>query len=221
MKLSIIIPVFNEVETIHEILSKVRLIPIEHEIILIDDASFDGSEQILSGVADAPNTIVIRHEVNKGKGAAIASGLKVATGDVAVIQDADLEYDPQDFVKLLRPIQHGEAQVTYGVRDLQSQKLLMRIGNLFLTWLTSKLYGVQLTDMETCYKMMTRLVFEPLSLQSAGFDVEAEITAKILGAGHTIRELPISYTARYEKKKLTPFDGIPTLRALLKYRFLE
>ena len=221
MKLSIIIPVFNEVATIKEIVSLVRKIPVEHEIILIDDASNDGSEQILQELAGESDTLVLSHHVNLGKGAAIASGLKAATGDVAVIQDADLEYDPQDFVKMLRPIDRGEAHVLYGVRELQSQKAFMRLGNRFLTWLASILYDAKLSDIETCYKMMSRDVFETLSLKCQGFDVEAEITAKILNAGYEIHELPIYYHARYDHKKLTPMDGLPTLLALVKYRFFK
>ena len=221
MKLSIIIPIFNEADTITELVAKVRQIPIEYEIVLIDDASDDGSGQIIAGMVNAPYTIVIHHPVNQGKGAAIATGMNVATGGVAVIQDADLEYDPQDLVKLIEPIQNGEVQVVYGVRDLGSQKLVMRLGNRFLTWLTGILYGVKLRDMETCYKMMTRVVFDSLALECVGFDVEAEITAKILRSGYTIHERPVTYAARYDKKKLSPMDGFPTLQALIKYRFFS
>lgn len=219
MKLSIIVPVFNEVHTIKALITRVREIPLQHELILVDDASSDGSSQIISSMASTPDTITLHHPVNRGKGAAIATGLKVATGDIAVIQDADLEYDPGDFVQMIKVIQDGTAQVVYGVRDLQSQKIVMRLGNRFLTWVTRTLYRVTLTDMETCYKMMVRDVFKSLSLECAGFDVEAEITAKILRSGYKIHECPISYNARYDHKKLSPMDGLPTLRVLIKYRF--
>ncbi len=217
--LSIIIPVFNEVATITNLVERVRRVPLRHELVLIDDASTDGSRALLDQLAQAPDTIVIHHAVNRGKGTAIASGLAAASGAVAVIQDADLEYDPQDFVRMLAPIREGRAQVVYGARNLESQRPLMRFGNQMLSALTRILYGSQLSDMETCYKMMTRAVYQTLALECRRFDVEAEITAKVLRAGHRIHEVPIRYTARYENKKLSPLDGLPTLRALFKYRF--
>jgi len=138
---------------------------------------------------------------------------------VVVIQDADLEYNPADFVELIKPIAAGKAQVVYGMRNLDSQRWFMRVGNRFLTILTNLFYGSNLNDMETCYKMMTRRVFRGLDLECRRFDVEAEITAKILRRGYHIHEVPIQYEARYENKKLSPLDGFPAIRALLKYRF--
>ena len=126
-----------------------------------------------------------------------------------------------DFLKLIEPIEKGVAQVVYGVRDLSSQRAIMRVGNRLLTWITGVLFGVRLRDMETCYKMMTRPVYQLLSLECRGFDVEAEITAKILRAGFSIHERSIRYEARYDNKKLSPLDGLPTLRALIKYRFFS
>ena len=211
-------PVFNEVKTITEIISRVRSLPLSHELVLVDDFSSDGSREMLDAMATDPDVQVLHHKINRGKGVAVATGLQVATGDVAVIQDADLEYHPQDFVQMLEPIAAGRAQVVYGVRDLSSQKPIMRFGNRLMSAITNVLYGAKLEDMETCYKMMTREVFQNLDLECKRFDVEAEITAKILRRGYSIQEIPIQYTARYEDKKLSPADGWPTLRALLKYR---
>lgn len=220
MKLSIIIPVFNEEETITQIVERVRSVPLDTEIVMIDDASSDRSRDILY-TFQSDSIKVVHHDINRGKGAAIATGLRLCTGDVVVIQDADLEYDPRDFIDLIKPIEAGQADVVYGVRDLTSQKPLMRFGNRFLTVLTNVLYGGNLNDMETCYKMMTRPVFERLDLECRRFDVEPEITAKILRMGFKIHEVPIHYEARHENKKLSPFDGWPALRALLKYRLMH
>ena len=219
MKLSVIIPVFNEAETIDEIVERVRRVPLEKEILIVDDSSTDGSGEILAKLGSDSDTLVLSHPVNRGKGVAIATALEAVTGDIVVIQDADLEYDPQDYLNLIQPILHEGATVVYGVRDLSSQRTIMRLGNNLLSWIASWLFKVKLHDMETCYKMMTREVFETLSLECKRFDVEAEITAKILRAGFVIKERPITYNARYDNKKLSPLDGIPTVRALFKYRF--
>ncbi|MCH2540096.1 MAG: glycosyltransferase family 2 protein [Anaerolineales bacterium] len=221
MKLSVIIPVFNEVDTILEIVERVRRVPIEKELVLVDDSSSDGSGEILSHLGSDADTTVLTHPVNSGKGAAIASGLSAARGDVGVIQDAALEYDPNDFLKLIDPIEKGVSDVVYGVRDLSSQRMIMRAGNRLLTWIAGMLFGVRLQDMETCYKMMTRSVYQLLALECRRFDVEAEITAKILRSGFSIYECPIQYNARYDNKKLSPLDGLPTLIALMKYRFFS
>ncbi|MBI5714150.1 MAG: glycosyltransferase family 2 protein [Chloroflexi bacterium] len=210
-------PVFNEAPTIEQVVQRVRSVPLDHEVILVNDASSDGTHGIVNQLA-APDLKVIHHPINRGKGAAIRTGMKEATGEVIVIQDADLEYDPNDFVRLIQPIQEGKANVVYGVRSLETQRLIMRIGNNFLTWVTNVMYGGKLGDMETCYKMMRREIALSLDLECRRFDVEAEITAKLLRAGHTIHELPIRYHARYENKKLSPGDGIPALQALWKYR---
>jgi glycosyltransferase involved in cell wall biosynthesis len=221
VKLSVIIPVFNEAETIKEIVERVRKVPLEKEILLVDDASTDGSGAILENLSSDPDILVLSHSFNRGKGVAIATALKLVTGDVIVIQDADLEYDPQDYLQLIEPIIQEDTNVVYGVRDLSSQRVIMRLGNNLLSWIASLLFAVKLHDMETCYKMMTRSVFQTLSLECRRFDVEAEITAKILRAGFVIKECPITYNARYDNKKLSPLDGIPTLSALVKYRFFS
>jgi glycosyltransferase involved in cell wall biosynthesis len=220
MKLSIVIPVFNEALTISTVMERVLSVALDKEIVLVDDGSSDGTAEIVDKLT-APSVKVIHQRVRQGKGAAVRAGIEHARGDVIVIQDADLEYDPRDFLKLIVPITEDRADVVYGVRLLDSQKLIMKCGNKLLTWITSRIYGQHLKDMETCYKMFRREIAQRLDLQCSGFDIEAEITAKLLRAGHTIYEVPISYTARYENKKLSPFDGLPTLRALLKYRQWE
>lgn len=221
MKLSIIMPVFNEADTIAEILqrvSDVRLDPVEKEIVLVDDCSRDDTPHILKAQTHIPNLKIITHEVNGGKGAAIQTALQHISGDIVIIQDADLEYDPNDYAKLIAPILSGQAKVVYGVRDLGTQKWYMALGNRFVTLVTNLLYGASLKDMETCYKTMAREVVRGLRLECRRFDVEAEITAKILRRGYAITEVPINYHARYEQKKLSPADGWPTLKALWKYR---
>ncbi len=215
--LSVVIPVHNEVDTIMTVVERVQAVPLEKELLLVDDASTDGSSEIIDRLA-ASGLKSIRHATNRGKGAAVRAGFDVASGDIVVVQDADLEYDPNDFLRLIQPIERGEADVVYGVRSLETQKAIMRWGNHFVTWATNMMYGQSLRDMETCYKMMRREVAVALDLECRGFDVEAETTAKLLRRGLTIREMPISYTARYENKKLSPLDGVPTLRALWRYR---
>ncbi len=210
-------PVFNEAPTIAAIVERVRAVPLDKEIVLVNDASSDGTYSIVEDFT-GPDIKVIHHPINRGKGAAIRTGLEAATGDVVVIQDADLEYDPNDFPRLVAPIAEGKANVVYGVRSLDTQRTVMRFGNNFLTLVTNVMYGGHLKDMETCYKMMRREIALSLDLECRRFDVEAEISAKLLRAGHKIYELPIRYTARYENKKLSPSDGMPAIRALWKYR---
>jgi len=218
MKLSVLMPVYNEEAGLETILRRVAAVDIEKEIIVVDDCSSDGTAGILERI-DIPGLKVIRHSVNRGKGAAIRTALQAVTGDAVIIQDADLEYDPQDYPALLQPIIEGKAQVVYGVRDLSEQALLMRLGNKFLTAVTNLLYGVRLHDMETCYKVMTAEIAKSLEIECNRFDLEPEITAKIIRQGYKIHEVPISYHPRKEKK-LSPWrDGLPALRALLKYRW--
>jgi glycosyltransferase involved in cell wall biosynthesis len=219
MKVSIIVPVFNEEETIEEIIARLRAVSLEQELILVNDASSDASGSIMNTLAQDGSIKVLHHPVNRGKGAAIATGLAHASGDVAVIQDADLEYNPQDFVPMLALLQKKQVDVVYGVRNLSSQRFVMRWGNRFLSWLTSLLYGRTVSDMETCYKMLSRKVYQGLKLECRRFDVEAELTAKILKGNFSFAEYPIQYIARYENKKLSPLDGLPALKALIKYRF--
>lgn len=221
MKLSVVMPVYNEAATIAEILQRVSAVPIEKEIILVDDCSRDGTADILKQQKDIPNLQIITHQVNGGKGAALQTALQHVSGDIVIIQDADLEYDPNDFLKLVGPIVNGKTKVVYGVRHLGTQKWYMALGNKFLTLVTNLLYGVMLQDMETCYKTMAREVVQGMHLECHRFDVEAELTAKIVRRGYKIVEVPINYAARHEQKKLSPLDGWPAIRALIKYRFAK
>jgi dolichol-phosphate mannosyltransferase len=217
VKLSVLMPAFNEAKTIEDVVARVQAVPLDLEIVLVNDASSDGTAGIVDDLVSS-NVRVLHHAVNRGKGAAIRTALDAATGDMVVIQDADLEYDPNDLVRLMAPLADGTAEVVYGVRSLHSQRLIMRLGNRFVTLLANLLYGQRLQDMETCYKMMCRELAQSLDLECRRFDVEAEITAKVRRSGYTIYEMPINYTARYENKKLSPLDGLPTVQALWRYR---
>lgn len=236
MKLSILIPVYNERDSIETLLRRVAAVDltlaagrdaaaaparIEREIIVVNDCSTDGTPEILARLErePVPDLQVVHHQRNQGKGAAIRTALNVSSGDYVIIQDADLEYDPADYPRLLAPILAGEAQVIYGVRSFAGQKPLLRWGNQFLTSVTNLLYGARLHDMETCYKLLPGDLFRTLDLECHRFDMEPEITAKVLRRGYRIHEVPISYEPR-GAKKLSPWrDGLPALWALLKYRW--
>ncbi len=228
MKLSIVMPVFNERNTIKEILRRVRQVDLgdlEREIIIVDDGSTDGTRDILA-MEENSMTRVIYHPENRGKGAAVRTGFAAATGDLILIQDADLEYDPEDYPKLLEPVLKGKAQVVYGSRFTGPRKNMLFwhfVGNRFLALVTNILYNTTLSDMETCYKLFTREALEGIELKSDQFDIEPEITAKILKKRIRIYEVPISYTGREmeEGKKISWRDGIPALWALIKYRFTD
>lgn len=239
MKLSVLIPVFNEEKTITQIVERVTLAKLpngwEKEIIVIDDASKDGTlgkiQRFKDSKVQREKITVLQNMVNMGKGAAIRKGIGQATGDVLVIQDADLEYDPNDYRKLLQVIVSSQAEVVYGSR-LREMKLkifgkdktplpLHYLVNRFLSFLTNILYGSKLTDMETCYKMMTRRVYKNLNLESFRFEIEPEITAKILKKGYQIVEVPISTKPRSYKegKKIKAIDAFKAIYTLLKFRF--
>ena len=218
MKLSVLIPVYNEEAAIEELIRRVAAVKLDKEIIVVDDCSSDGTADILAGL-QVPDLQVIHHEINQGKGSGVRTALAAATGDVVVIQDADLEYEPQDYVRLIAPLERGEAEAIYGARDLSSQSWFRRWGNRFLTRVTNLLYGTRLQDMETCYKMMPLELARSLDLRASRFDLEPEITAKIAKRGHKIKEVPITYTPRVERK-LNPWrDGLPALWMLVKCRF--
>jgi len=223
--LSVIVPVYNERVTVAEVIRRVRAVdvPVDVEIIAVDDGSSDGTDKVLAALADS-TVRVLSHTVNQGKGAAIRTGMAAARGDLLLIQDADLEYDPKDWPRLLEPILRGKARVVYGSRFTGERKNMLPlhwIGNRFLSLVTNLLYSSTMSDMETCYKLFDRQVLEGLTIESDKFDFEPEITAKVLRRGFRIYEVPISYAGRElsEGKKITWKDGIGALRALIKYRF--
>ncbi|HXW39337.1 MAG TPA: glycosyltransferase family 2 protein [Acidimicrobiales bacterium] len=223
--LSVIVPVFNERSTVAEVVRRIRSVelPMALEVIVVDDGSSDGTDKVLGAIGDS-TVRVITHGRNKGKGAAVRSGLEAARGDLIVIQDADLEYDPADWPRLLDPILRGKARVVYGSRFTGERKNMMPlhwIGNRFLSLVTNILYSSTLSDMETCYKLFDRRVLAGLDIESDRFEFEPEITAKVLRRGHRIYEVPISYAGREvtEGKKITWRDGFGALVTLVKYRF--
>ena len=226
MKLSVLIPVYDEIETIAEILNQVRAVDtgLELEIIVVDDSSTDGSQEILLQEQSAADTRVILHETNQGKGAAVRTAIKHATGDILLVQDADLEYDPREYPALLKPILENRSQVVYGSRFRGAPHKAMffwhMVGNKFLTLVTNILYNTILSDMETCYKVFTREVADKLHLKSPRWGFDPEITARILKMGYRIYEVPISYNGRefYEGKKISWRDGFVVLWTLLKCR---
>ena len=225
--LSVIVPVFNERATVAEIIRRIRAVdvPFEVEVIAVDDGSSDGTDKVLATLGDS-TVRVLTHPVNRGKGAAIRTGLAAARGDLVLIQDADLEYDPQDWPKLIDPILRGKARVVYGSRFTGGRLNMLPlhwIGNRFLSLVTNVLYSSTLSDMETCYKLFDRRIIEGITIESDRFDFEPEITAKVLRRGHRIYEVPISYAGREvtEGKKITWRDGFSALRALVKYRFVR
>ncbi len=246
LKLSVIMPVFNERGTLEEIVARVRNVDLTVdvngsapnlpsplrlalEIVIVDDGSTDGTRDLLDNwiAKPRPDMKIIFHEQNGGKGAALRTGFQHASGDILVIQDADLEYDPRDYVKLLEPILDGRTPVVYGSRFSGGPRAAMSLshtwGNKVLTILTNLLYGTSLSDMETCYKCFRRDVIAGMPLRSRRFEIEPELTAKILKRGYTIFEVPISYNGRafHEGKKITWRDGFAALRTLTKYRFID
>jgi glycosyltransferase involved in cell wall biosynthesis len=227
MKLSIVIPVCNEEATIAAVIDRVHAValPIDREVIVVDDGSRDATaDRIAATRAHHPAMIAITLAQNAGKGAAIGAGVARATGDVVVVQDADLEVDPAEHARLLRPILDDGADVVYGSRFLGRPVAMTvnGIANRMLTLLTNLLYGARITDMETAHKMMRRAVFERLRLECRRFDFEPEITAKLLRCGYRIRELPIAYTprTREEGKKIKWQDGLVAVRVLFRCRFV-
>ena len=225
--LTVIMPVYNERTTVAEVIRRMRAVdlPVRIEIIAVDDGSSDGSDKVLGALEDS-TVRVLRHQQNQGKGAAIRTGLAEARGDLVLIQDADLEYDPNDWPKLLDPVLRGKARVVYGSRFTGERKNMLPLhwlGNRLLSLVTNVLYSSTLSDMETCYKLFDSQVLEGLTIVSNRFDFEPEITAKILRRGHRIYEVPISYAGREpdEGKKITWRDGFGAMRALIKFRFTK
>ena len=226
MKLSIVIPVYNEMTTLDEILKRVQSVPYDKEIIIVDDASTDGSTERLRHISDE-NTTVLFHEQNRGKGAAVRTGFGQVSGDIIVIQDADLEYDPGEYGRLIEPIVDGRADVVYGSRFTGGpQRVLFfwhYVGNKFLTLLSNMLTNINLSDMETCYKIFRSSLLEKITIKSNRFGFEPEITAKFARQRCRIYEVPISYSGRnYEEgKKITWRDGLAALFHIIRFRFFE
>lgn len=229
MNLTVIMPVYNERETVEAVVAAVLATGRVYELLVIDDGSTDGTLELYPKIeALYPSVKIILHKENQGKGGAIRTGISAASGDVLIIQDADLEYDPRDYEQVLRPIEEGKAAVVYGSRFRGGPSKTMffwnMVGNKFLTLVTNVLYNTILTDIETCYKAFRVEVIKNIPLRARGFDFEPEITAKVLKRGHRIYEVPISYNGReYEEgKKIRPLkDGPIALWCLLKYRFVD
>ncbi|MFH1783901.1 MAG: glycosyltransferase family 2 protein [bacterium] len=231
MKLTIIIPVYNEVDNIKKILESVQDVDlgnIAKEIIIVDDGSTDGSRDMLKDLDGKENIKVLYHKQNQGKGSAIKTGLKAVNGDFVIVQDADLEYDPSDYKELLGPILENKADVVYGSRFLNAKNnrflsFSQYWGNKFITFTTNCLFDVHITDVETCYKLFRREVISDIDIKSRHFDMETEITAKILKKKRRLVEKPIKYNARGYKmgKKIHLIDGFAAIWALVKYKFLD
>src|SRR6476469_2046483 len=224
--LSVVMPVYNERTTIEEMIRRVLAVPIRTELIVVDDGSKDGTRDILSRLAAELKFKLVLQPKNAGKGAALQRGFQDVTGDLVVIQDADLEYSPEELPDLISLIREGRADVVYGSRFLGRHRVFLfthYAGNRLLTLLTNVLYNTMLTDMETCYKMMRADVLRSMSLRSNGFVSEPEITAKVFKRGYRVYEVPITYDGRGydEGKKITWRDGVVALWVLLKYRFTE
>ena len=224
--LSVVMPVYNERATIEEIVGRVLAVPIRTELIVVDDCSSDGTRERLVELQRERGFNLILQRRNQGKGAALRRGFQEVSGDIVIIQDADLEYSPEEYPQLIELICEGRADVVYGSRFLGRHRVFMfshYLGNRILTLLTNILYNTMLTDMETCYKVMRREVLEGINLQSSGFGIEPEITAKIFKRGYRVYEVPITYDGRgYEQgKKITWRDGIVALWVLLKFRFRD
>jgi glycosyltransferase involved in cell wall biosynthesis len=223
---SVVMPVYNEPNTIHEIVKRIEDSPVRKEIIAIDDCSTDGTGEILEEMARAGRIRLFKHRVNMGKGAAVRTGLKQVQGDIVIIQDADLEYDPAEYPQLIAPILKGRSKVVYGSRFLGEHKAMYFSHMLFnkaLNLMGNILFDSTLTDMETCYKVFTVDIARRLHLRSNRWGIDPEITAKILRMGNRIYEVPISYTGRehWEGKKISWRDGFSVIFALLRYRFVD
>jgi len=225
----VVIPCFNEEKTLRELLDKVRKAPYEKEIIVVDDGSSDGSRDILQEEADRAGDLkVVHHEKNQGKGAALSTGFRLTTGDIVIVQDADLEYDPEEFPRLVEPIRQGKADVVYGSRFLGGGPTRVHlfwhyVGNRLLTLTSNMFTNINLTDMETCYKAFRREILESITLKSKRFGVEPEITAKIARRGVRIYEVPISYYGRdyATGKKIGWRDAVSAFYHIVRFRLSD
>ncbi|MEI8176413.1 MAG: glycosyltransferase family 2 protein [Candidatus Omnitrophota bacterium] len=228
MSLSVVMPVFNERETVQETIKSVLAVNIVKELIIVDDGSVDGTRDILKALQGNSRIKVILHEKNQGKGAALKTGFAHVSGEIVVIQDADNEYDPQEFLELIKPINSGRADAVYGSRltFAKPQRAYMfwhRVGNAVITLFAGVLYNTTLTDIETCYKMVRADILKGMRINSKGFEVEPEITAKLLKMNLRIYEIPISYYGRSysEGKKIRWYHFFGAIWTLLKYRFVK
>jgi glycosyltransferase involved in cell wall biosynthesis len=224
--LSVVMPVYNERHTVEEIVGRVLAVPLRIELIVVDDQSTDGSGEILDRLQAERGFTLLRQPRNQGKGAALRRGFEAVTGDLVVMQDADLEYSPEDYPALIELICQGRADVVYGSRFLGRHRAFLfshYAGNRLLTFVTNVLYNTMLSDMETCYKVMRTEVLRSMTLRSDGFDIEPELTAKIFKRRYRVYEVPIGYDGRGydEGKKITWRDGLVALWVLLKYRLTE
>lgn len=226
--LSIVIPVYNESATIQRLLARVRSLPLQKEIIVVDDGSQDGTREILQSYECFPDMRIILHPHNQGKGAAVRTGLLAAQGDFVIVQDADLEYDPRDIPSLLQPILQDDVDVVYGSRFLndrlyKNSSAIHRWGNRMLTWLSNLCTGLHLTDMETCYKVIRRSKLDGITLRQDRFGFEPEITAKLARRGCRIAELPVRYEARdwADGKKIGIRDGLQAIFCILRYAWRD
>ncbi|MBM2850201.1 MAG: hypothetical protein HW418_3143 [Anaerolineales bacterium] len=227
LSLSIIIPCYNERATVTEIVQRVRACAPDAEIVVVDDGSTDGSRDALRELEGQPNLRILYHDRNRGKGAAVRAGIAAAAGEVILIQDADLEYDPRDYPRLLQPIEEGRAEVVYGSRFLGGPRRAMlfwhMVANLLLTLMTNVLFNTILSDMETGYKVFKAKVIKGIPLRARRFDFEPEVTAKVLKRGYRIYEVPITFTPReyWEGKKIGLKDAFAAVWTLLKYRIVD
>jgi glycosyltransferase involved in cell wall biosynthesis len=224
--LSVVMPVYNEIETAEEMIRRVLAVPLRTQLIVVDDRSTDGTRDLLVRLQKELGFTLLLQPRNQGKGGALRRGFEAVEGDLVVIQDADLEYSPEEFPQLIDLICQGRADVVYGSRFLGRHRVFLfthYAGNRFLTFITNVLYNTMLSDMETCYKVMRTDVLRSMRLESSGFGIEPEMTAKIFKRGYRVYEVPITYDGRgYEEgKKITWRDGVIALWVLVKYRFTE
>ena len=222
MKISVIIPIYNEAATCIELINRVQAVSLEKEIIIVDDGSSDGTTELLSKIE---GIILLTHSINQGKGAAVQTAIEHISGDLVILQDSDLEYDPDDYQKLIKPITAGETDVVFGSRWLgkNNEWSFHYIGNKLITLFSNIINQRWINDMASCYKAIPVDIFRDLHLRSQGFGLEAEITAKMFRKGYSIKEIPILYSRRTsaEGKKLRLKDGLVSARACLRYRFFD